>query len=114
MQLAEPVAVWYLPVPQATHDDDDVAEAYFPAAHDKQALAPDELYFPEAHASVHAEVRPVAELYFPALQAEHDDSPDDDAYVPTAQLVQLDAPAAEYLPRAHASVQAVLRPVALL
>ena len=40
VQLVEPVAVWYRPVPQAMQAEDDSDDAYRPALHEVQALAP--------------------------------------------------------------------------
>ena len=75
VQLVEPVAVWYRPVPQALQAEDDSYDAYRPALHEVQALAPAAEYLPTAHASVHADARSVAELYLPVAHAVHEDWP---------------------------------------
>jgi hypothetical protein len=75
VQLVEPVAVWYRPVPQAMQAEDDADDAYRPALHEVQVLAPAAEYLPTAQASVHADVSPVAELNLPAAHAVHEDWP---------------------------------------
>ena len=70
-----PVAELYFPAAQLVQLDDEVDAWYFPAAHDVHAEAPVAEYWPFAHASVQAAVRPVAPLNLPAAQTVQTDAP---------------------------------------
>ena len=56
-------------------------------------------------------VWPVSPWKLPAGQASHDVAPDEVPHLPAVQDVQEVAPAAEYLPAAHESVQSAVKPV---
>jgi hypothetical protein len=63
-----------------------------PAGQLVQLLDPAGEYRPAAQESVHAGVRPVAELYLPPAQLRHEAAPVAVRYFPTAQGAQLAAP----------------------
>ena len=70
-----------------------------PAAQSVHAEAPTAEYFPDAHRSLHAELRPVKDEYVPAPHSAHQEDPVDDAYWPALQAVQVVEPvAAAYWP----------------
>ena len=75
-----------------------------PAAHDEHELAPLFEYLPEVHGPVTND-RPAVAQKDPAEQESQAEEPVDDSNFPAGQLEQALAPAAEYVPMAHAPVQ---------
>jgi hypothetical protein len=116
VQLEAPADPEYLPAGQSAQDEAPAAEDVVndPDAHAAHALAPAAEYLPAAHVSVHGEARPVTALYLPEAQSVQYALAAALAYFPAAQLVQLEAPAAEYRPAAHELEHAVVLAVALL
>jgi hypothetical protein len=98
-----PVLPWYLPAAQSVQLDTAPAET-LPCAQLVQLDAEAAEYFPDAQSS-DLSVRPVAEQYAPAVQAEHDPWPCWAWKDPIAQLWQV-PPIVEYWPAAQ-SVQSL-------